>query len=71
MVHCNETSLCPAFQVPLDYVPASASSRHFLVGVGGLISYQHMGSMELKCSGGCTCPALHHDMFHSQAGPFP
>ena len=60
---CSETDL----QVPIErLLSASPKLRHLLVGLGGLISYQHMGSMLLKCRGGCSCPSLNHNMHHDQ-----
>lgn len=57
-------------QVPLERLARFASKKgQYLVGVGGLISYQHMGSMDVECSGGCSCPALKHNMFHNQVFP--
>ena len=73
--HCIMASLIGSIerrgwlQVPLDYVAAADQTNHFLVGVGGLISYQHMGSMTLNCSGGCSCPTIHHNMYHAQEPP--
>lgn len=40
--------------------------EQFLVGIGGLISYQHMGSMKLNCKGGCSCLSLTYNMHHAQ-----
>lgn len=55
-------------QVPLYYVPKLSSK--YLVAIGGLISYQHMGTMELKCIGGCSCPLIRFNMFHAQVQYF-
>ena len=46
------TSLPSVTSLVIPWVPLknlASASRQYLVGVGGLISYQHMGKMDLSC----------------------
>ena len=57
---------CPTLQVqvPLEGMDFGAQ-RQLVIGLGLLMSYEHMGYALVACLEGCTCPPKEFNLLHT------
>ena len=58
------TCLTLQVQVPLEGMDFGAQ-RQLVIGLGLLMSYEHMGYALVACLEGCTCPPKEFNLLHT------